>query len=135
MFFYLDHNFKYIITLIISNMGNVFVYICLYLAIFSVKLNHTRYISTGGTVSNSQLELIETAMAKMTKIGGEIVIATDNDMAGNKLFQTLSKKAPLQSNITRDVPKQGKDWNELLQQTRQREYLRQKQNRSRGLEL
>ena len=46
---------------------------------------HTRYISTGGTISSSQLDLIKTAMADMTRLGGEIVIATDNDRAGNKL--------------------------------------------------
>ena len=96
---------------------------------------HTRYISTGGTISSSQLESIETAMAEMTKIGGELVIATDNDVAGNKLAQTLSKKAPSQSNITRDVPSKGKDWNELLQHTRQQEITRDRKNRSRGWSL
>lgn len=74
-------------------------------------------------------------MAEMKKIGGEIVIATDNDKAGNKLFQTLSEKAPSQSNIIRDVPSKGKDWNELLQHERQRELTRHQQQRSIGWEL
>jgi len=93
---------------------------------------HTRYISTGGTISSSQLELIKTAMADITKIGGEIVIATDNDRAGNKSAQTLAKEAPIKSNISRDVPEQGKDWNEILQQTRQQEITRSTQDRSWG---
>lgn len=96
---------------------------------------HTRYISTGGTTSKYQLDLIKTAMADMTKIGGEIVIATDNDMAGNKLAQTISKEAPSQSKISRDVPSKGKDWNELLQHNRQQEITRNTQDRGRGWSL
>jgi DNA primase len=74
-------------------------------------------------------------MADMTKIGGEIVIATDNDQAGNKLAQTLTKEAPSKSKISRDAPKLGKDWNELLQHENQRKLTRQKLHRGRGLEL
>ena len=106
-----------------------------YHQLFTDKNPHTRYISTGGTVSSSQLKLTLAAMAEMKKIGGEIVIATDNDKAGNKLFQTLSEKAPSQSNIIRDVPSKGKDWNELLQHERQRELTRHQQQRSIGWEL
>ena len=106
-----------------------------YHQLFTDKNPHTRYISTGGTISSSQLELIKTAMADMAKIGGSIVIATDNDEAGNKLAKTLAKKAPSKSKITRDVPKQGKDWNELLQHSWQRKITRQRQNRSRGWSL
>ena len=106
-----------------------------YHQLFTDQNPHTRYISTGGTISNKQLELIKTAMADITKIGGEIVIATDNDMAGNKLAQTLSKKAPSQSLVSRDVPDKGKDWNELLQHIRQQEITRSRQDRSRGWSL
>jgi len=96
---------------------------------------HTRYISTGGTISKYQLDLIKTAMADMTKIGGEIVIATDNDIAGNKLAQTLTFEAPSKSKISRDVPDLGQDWNEILQQSFQQEITRNAQNRSRGWSL
>jgi 5S rRNA maturation endonuclease (ribonuclease M5) len=106
-----------------------------YHQLFSEKNPHTRYISTGGTISSSQLDLIKTAMADMTKIGGEIVIATDNDQAGNKLAQTLTTEAPSKSKISRDAPKQGKDWNEILQQTRQQEITRNTQDRSWGWSL
>ena len=90
---------------------------------------HTRYISTGGTISNKQLELIKTSMVEMTKIGGEIVIATDNDEAGNKSAQSLTKAAPSKSAVSRELPKQGKDWNEILQQSRQQEKARNIQDR------
>lgn len=105
-----------------------------YHQLFSEKNPHTRYISTGGTISTKQLELVKTAMTEMTGTGGEIVIATDNDKAGNKLAQTLSKEASPKSKISRDVPKQGKDWNELLQMTRQQEKTRKvQQDRGWGL--
>lgn len=106
-----------------------------YHQLFADKNLHTRYISTGGTISTKQLDLIKTAMAQMAQIGGELVIATDNDVAGNKLAKTLAKEAPSKSKISRDVPKQGKDWNELLQHSRQREVTRHRQNRSRGWSL
>ncbi|MEM8722136.1 MAG: toprim domain-containing protein [Cyanobacteria bacterium P01_G01_bin.39] len=101
----------------------------------SQKNYHTRYISTGGTISSSQLDLIKTAMADMTRLGGEIVIATDNDEAGNKLAQTLSKEAPSKSQISRDVPDLGKDWNEILQHNRQQKIARNTQNRGWGWSL
>ena len=106
-----------------------------YHQLYSKENPHTRYISTGGTISSSQLDLIKTAMAEMTNLGGEIVIATDNDMAGNKLAQTLSKEAPSQSKISRQSPKQGKDWNELLQQTKQQERTRNTKDQGWGLSL
>ena len=97
---------------------------------------HTRYISTGGTTSKYQLELIKTAMAEITNLGGEIVIATDNDIAGNKSAQTFAEKAPSQSKISRQSPKQGKDWNELLlQHNRQQKIARNTKDRGWGLSL
>ncbi len=103
-----------------------------YHQLFTDKNPHTRYISTGGTISSSQLDLIKTAMVDMTRLGGEIVIATDNDLAGNKLAKTLIQEAPLAQKIERHVPELGKDWNELLQQVQQRELTQQ---RSIGWEL
>ena len=106
-----------------------------YHQLFGKENTKTRYIATGGTISSSQLDLIKTAMTEMTKIGGEIVIATDNDVVGNKLFKTIAEEAPSQSNITRNVPDRGKDWNELLQHIRQKEITRNRQDRSRGWSL
>ena len=106
-----------------------------YHQLFTDKNPHTRYISTGGTISKYQLDLIKTAMTDMANLDGEIVIATDNDEAGNKLSLTLAKEAPSKSKISRDVPEQRKDWNELLQHSRQREITRSLQNKSRGWSL
>ena len=107
-----------------------------YHQLFGKENTNTRYIATSGTISNYQLELISTAMAEMANLGGEIVIATDNDSMGNKMAKTLSSLAPKSSKIYRHTPKLGKDWNEVIRHERQRELTRQKKRqRSRGLEL
>ncbi|VEP14185.1 conserved hypothetical protein [Hyella patelloides LEGE 07179] len=107
-----------------------------YHQLFGKENPHTRYIATSGTMSNYQLELIKTAMAEITKLGGEIVIATDNDEMGNKIAKTLVKVAPESSQIYRHQPQHSKDWNEVVEKERQRILSQQKQQqRSRGLEL
>ncbi len=107
-----------------------------YHQLFSHENTNTRYIATGGTISNYQRELISTAMAEMATKGGEIVIATDNDEMGNKLAKTLVNVAPESSKVYRHVPKIDKDWNEFLQRDRLQELARQKQQqRGRGLGL
>ena len=107
-----------------------------YHQLFGSKNPHTRYIATSGTISNYQLELIETAMTEMTSLGGEIVIATDNDEIGNKMAQTLVKIAPPSSQVYRHKPQHSKDWNEVVENQWQRILSQQKQqSRSRGLEL
>ena len=107
-----------------------------YHQLFSHENTNTRYIATGGAISNYQCELISTAMADMAKKGGEIVIATDNDEMGNKLAKTLVDVAPESSKVYRHVPKIDKDWNEVLQRERLQELARQKQQqRGRGLGL
>ncbi len=107
-----------------------------YHQLFALENPNTRYISTGGTISNYQLELIESAMTEMAKLGGEIVIATDNDSMGNKMAKTIAKVAPEVSKIYRHVPQQSKDWNEVIERSRQRELIRQQQQeRSRGMQL
>ena len=65
-------------------------------------------------------------MKEITKLGGEIVIATDNDEMGNKMAKTLVEVAPENS----------KDWNSAVEKERQRILsLQKQQQRSRGLEL
>ncbi|HHP7229893.1 MAG TPA: toprim domain-containing protein [Xenococcaceae cyanobacterium] len=107
-----------------------------YHQLFGKDNPHTRYIATSGTMSNYQLELIETAMKEITKLGGEIVIATDNDEMGNKMAKTLVDVAPEHSKVYRHQPQYSKDWNEAVDKERQRILSQQKQQkRSRGLEL
>ena len=82
----------------------------------------TSYISTEGTPSNYQKELIVEAMAELKLAGNEIIIATDNDEVGNRLADTLSSLAPSGTQIKRIAPESGKDWNEYLQRQK---YLNQ----------
>ena len=107
-----------------------------YHQLFGKDNPHTRYIATSGTMSNYQLELISTAMKEMTQLGGEIVIATDNDDLGNKMAKTLVEVAPENSKVYRHQPQYSKDWNQVVERKRQRILSQQKQqSRSRGLEL
>ncbi|VEP15622.1 conserved hypothetical protein [Hyella patelloides LEGE 07179] len=107
-----------------------------YHQLFGKENPHIRYIATSGTISNYQLELISTAMKEMTKLGGEIVIATDNDEMGKLMAKTLVKVAPEKSEVYRHTPQQGKDWNEVVERERQRILSQQKQQeRGWGLEL
>ncbi len=82
----------------------------------------TSYISTEGTPSNYQKELIVEAMAELKLAGNEIIIATDNDEVGNQLADTLASLAPSGTQIKRIAPESGKDWNEYLQRQK---YLNQ----------
>jgi Toprim-like/Relaxase/Mobilisation nuclease domain len=100
----------------------------------------TRYISTGDTLGNYRHELISLAMVEMKRTGGEIIIATTNDSAGNKLAESLAKQASDRSSLYRHKPEQGQSWNEVLQQYIQRELNQRKmrqanKQKERGLEL
>ncbi len=106
-----------------------------YHQLFSHENSKTRYIATGGTISPHQLKLISTAMAEMTKLGGSIAIATDNDKMGNKMAKTLCDLATSKSQVERHVPQVGKNWHEILKQSRQRALRSQKRQRSSGFEL
>ncbi len=74
-------------------------------------------------------------MTEMANLGGSIAIATDNDEMGNKMAKTLSSLATSKSQVERHVPQVGKNWHEILKQSRQRTLTRQKQQRSGGFEL
>jgi len=78
----------------------------------------TAYISTSGSLSPAQLELIKRLSDR------QIIIATDNDSAGNKYADQIKDIAP---GATREVAT-GKDWNADLQ-------AQHEQQQSRGFDL
>lgn len=80
------------------------------------------YLSTGGSMSDHQRELVRSALAKATERGAEIVIATDADEPGRKLAAEVQALAPRGAKLYRQEPDQGKDWNDQLRdQVRQAE--------------
>lgn len=98
----------------------------------------TRYFATGGTISELQKDLLKTAFEKLHALGGQIIIATDRDEAGNKLALLMVKIAPESSQIYRDVLEHHKDWNEALIAQIERDLQQQnqsKRDRGRGLSL
>jgi DNA topoisomerase IA len=83
------------------------------------------YLSTGGSMSDHQRELVRSALAKAAERGAEIVIATDADEPGHKLAAEVQALAPRGAKLYRQEPDQGKDWNDQLRdQVRQAERSR-----------
>jgi 5S rRNA maturation endonuclease (ribonuclease M5) len=75
------------------------------------------YISTGGSLSASQTELLRTVFDQAAKRGAAIIIATDNDPPGHELADKLQAMAG-DTTVVRELPR-AKDWNEQLQQRRE----------------
>jgi hypothetical protein len=78
----------------------------------------SRYVSTGGAVSPTGLELIAKAAAKLPK-GSQIILAVDHDKAGEKLADEI--KALLCPVVVEAclvsirIPQgRGEDWNDVL---------------------
>lgn len=76
-------------------------------------LMHTRYFSTGGKVTPEQQQLVAAALKRM--VGkGSILIAQDNDEAGEAFAALIEELAPENVPVTRASPPEGKDWNDSL---------------------
>ena len=84
----------------------------------ATKDQEAAYISVGGSMSGKQRDLLAGALTKAHERGAEIVVGTDNDLAGNKLAREITAMAPAGAEVNRDVPKYGKDWNEQVQYQR-----------------
>lgn len=99
--------------------------------------NQTRYFATSGTLSEKQKDLLRTAFENINQKGGEIIIATDRDIGGEKISQELTEIAPKTAQISRHVPNLQKDWNSALnaQIERSRQQLQNQRSRGRGLSL
>lgn len=78
------------------------------------KDKDTAYISTGGSMSDYQRELVRSVLAKAAERGASIVIATDADEQGVKLSEELHALAPEGAKVSRQVPDHGKDWNDQV---------------------
>jgi len=86
---------------------------------------YAAYLSTGGSMSDHQRELVRSVLAKAAERGAEIVIATDADEPGRKLAAEVQGLAPRGAKLYRQEPDQGKDWNDQLrEQVRQAERSR-----------
>lgn len=78
------------------------------------------YISTGGTMSDKQRQLLREHLASAKARGAEIILATDNDDGGNKLAAEISRLIP-DAHMTRAFPKDVKDWNDMLKKQAEHE--------------
>lgn len=86
---------------------------------FAIKgQQDARYVSTAGSLSDAQEELIASAIAKLTS-GGRFTVAVDNDDGGDKLSERLMRifkdigRNDLSCVYERPEPV-GADWNDVL---------------------
>lgn len=87
----------------------------------------TAYLSTSGTqFSPLQREMLGNML---NKLNVPLHLAMDNDEAGDRMASEMASIAPPGSQIVRDIPYAGKDWNEALEA-----FLR-RQSRSNGLSM
>ena len=93
-------------------------------------------MATGGTLSEKQKTLLKTAFEKIHTQGGQIIIATDKDEAGQEMAQELNNIVPETAQVGRVVPNHYKDWNEaLIAQIRWQREQEQKRSRGKGFSL
>jgi hypothetical protein len=83
--------------------------------------DRARYASTSGAFGERQAVHVTGAFTRMPA-GSTIVIATDNDEAGERLATKIMTLAGKMA-VERHAPPLGKDWNEYLQR-HERDYIR-----------
>lgn len=93
--------------------------------------DHASYASTGGSFGGPQAHFIARAIANMGP-ATTVVIATDNDDAGEKLAVKIGDLAG-SATVVRHRSPVGKDWNDCLQD-REEEYIRSLRSLNRGPE-
>jgi hypothetical protein len=92
-----------------------------------------RFVSTGGSISYEQAQLLEAAVKRLPA-DASVVVATNNDDAGHRmaaLITDIAREARPGISIARPLPPHGKDWNETLQVV-ERDFIAS-QTRTRGL--
>jgi hypothetical protein len=89
-----------------------------------------RYASTAGAFGARQSQHLASAIVRLPE-GASVVVATDNDAAGDQLAAKIAVHAGDRP-VVRHPPPIGKDWNECLQR-RERDYIRSLGVRGPGL--
>lgn len=80
----------------------------------------TSYASTAGTLSRHQRSILVEAFGRLPA-GASVVLAFDADAGGDRLAHDVAELAQ-GVRVLREVPRQGKDWNECLQRS-ERDYI------------
>ena len=92
----------------------------------------TRYLSTAGHPSASQMELLDRVLTRLPP-ACTVVAAVDADVAGHALASRIEAlvRGHGQLAFRREAPVGGKDWNEVLQRV-ERDFIRLLPGRARG---
>ena len=93
--------------------------------------SHTRYLSTAGQPSTSQMDLLDRLFARLPR-ACTVVAAVDADVAGHALASRIEALVRGHSSLAfrREAPAGGKDWNEILQRV-ERDCIRSLPSRAR----
>ncbi len=77
-----------------------------------------RYLSSAGAPSAHQLTILDRIFAGLPP-GCMVIAAVDGDAAGDRFAEQYARLAGLHAHLRfrRDSPREGKDWNDVLQQT------------------
>jgi Toprim-like/Protein of unknown function (DUF3991) len=92
----------------------------------------TRYLSTAGQPSASQMELLDRVFARLPR-ACTVVAGVDADVAGHALASRLEALVRRHDQLAfrREAPVGGKDWNDILQRV-ERDFIRLLPGRERG---
>lgn len=74
----------------------------------------TRYASTGGQFDDEQCALVVRVLEDLPN-GSTVVLGFDNDANGDAYADVFRQVAPPTVRVIREVPREGDDWNKLLQ--------------------
>lgn len=78
---------------------------------YQIHSGDSGYVSLGGTIGNMQRDLLTGLFVKAQRRSASVIVATDNDMAGELFFEQLQLLSPFA--LVRQTPCR-KDWNDDL---------------------
>jgi hypothetical protein len=85
---------------------------CFSHAALNPKLNQVSYVATGGTMSQLSIQLLKILLLRVKSRNQELIIAVDNDKAGDEMANQIQGLSGEPLTRTRPI---GKDWNCDLQ--------------------
>ena len=88
------------------------------------ETQQTRYLALGGQISRFQWELIDGVIKKYRLKSIRVVLAFDNDAAGKRYVQQFQERYSGSSFNLRLPPREGLDWNDVLQEQSSRKMSR-----------
>ncbi|MBS0949229.1 toprim domain-containing protein [Weissella minor] len=80
----------------------------------NLKQENATLLSLSGTNSHKIWKQMDRMLHENGKVPGKVIVATDNDVAGFKVAQWLNRFESSEIEMVRQIPVEGKDWNDQL---------------------